>query len=92
MESIARGIRLAAEQLGSDEESLVLAARGMLTTDTVHKVAGREITVGGHTIRLLGMAKGAAMIAPNMATMLGVVMTDATLTPEVAATAHACRG
>ena len=60
------------------------AARGMLTTDTTHKIARRQISVGGRTVQITGMAKGAAMIGPNMATMLAVVLTDAALSPSTA--------
>ena len=77
MEKITSGIRAAAERLGDDEPSVVSAARGMMTTDTVHKVRGRRVTLDGVDVRVTGMAKGAAMIGPNMATMLGVIMTDA---------------
>ena len=56
----------------------------MLTTDTVIKMAGRSVTIGGRPIQVTGMAKGAAMMGPNMATMLALVMTDAPLAPAVA--------
>lgn len=79
LDLIARGIEAAAAQLASDEDALVPAARGMLTTDTVHKLAGRTATVGGREIQVTGMAKGAAMMGPNMATMLAVIFTDAPL-------------
>ncbi|MEN6407266.1 MAG: bifunctional glutamate N-acetyltransferase/amino-acid acetyltransferase ArgJ [Thermoguttaceae bacterium] len=81
MERIAQGISAAAVKLGRSETSLIAAARGMLTTDTIHKLAGRTITVGGREIQITGMAKGAAMMGPNMATMLALVMTDAALQP-----------
>ena len=81
MEKVASGIRDAAGKLASDEAALVAAATGMLTTDTTHKLASRQIKVGDHTYRLVGMAKGAAMIGPRMATMLGVILTDAPLKP-----------
>ncbi len=84
MEKILPGIAEAAAALGTSEDSLVSAARGILTTDTVHKLAGRQLKLGGRTIQITGMAKGAAMIGPNMATMLGLVLTDAPLTPESA--------
>jgi len=84
MEKIAKGIREAAERLATDDASLETAARGMLTTDTVPKLAGRTVAIRGQKIQITGMAKGAAMIAPNMATMLGLIMTDAKLTPEAA--------
>ena len=41
-----------------------------MTTDTVPKICGREVTIGGVPTRVTGIAKGAAMIGPNMATML----------------------
>ncbi len=79
MDLISKGIKAAAAQLSAGDESLVSAARGMLTTDTVHKLAGRTTTIGGREIQITGMAKGAAMMGPNMATMLAVVYTDAPL-------------
>jgi glutamate N-acetyltransferase/amino-acid N-acetyltransferase len=77
IDKISAGIAACAQRLGSDEDSLVAAARGMMTTDTVHKVAGRSVKIGARTIQITGMCKGAAMIAPNMGTMLGLVLTDA---------------
>ena len=53
------------------------AAHAILTTDTVAKAASRRITVGGKTITVSGISKGAGMIKPNMATMLGFLATDA---------------
>ncbi len=53
------------------------AAHAIMTTDTVAKAASRRITVGGRTITISGISKGAGMIKPNMATMLGFVATDA---------------
>jgi glutamate N-acetyltransferase/amino-acid N-acetyltransferase len=79
MEKIRAGIEAAAAQLGDDPQSLENAARGIMTTDTVPKVRGREVVIGGIPTRVTGIAKGAAMIGPNMSTMLAVVMTDATL-------------
>ncbi len=84
MEKIEQGIASAAGLLGSDEESLVAAARGMMTTDTVPKLAGRTVELGRHSVQITGMAKGAAMIGPNMATMLAVILTDAALDPMAA--------
>ncbi len=79
MELIARGIEAARAQLGSDEEALISAARGMMTTDTVHKLAGRTFSLKRREIQITGMVKGAAMMGPNLATMLGVILTDAVL-------------
>lgn len=53
------------------------AAHGILTTDTVPKGASRRLDIGGHTVTVTGIAKGAGMICPNMATMLAFVATDA---------------
>lgn len=77
---IEAGVKDVAGKLGTDEASLVAAARGMLTTDTRHKVAGRTLKLSSGTVQIAGLAKGAAMIGPKMATMLGVVLTDAALT------------
>jgi len=76
---IAAGIPVAIQQLNSDSQAFLNAARGMMTTDTVPKQATRTISAGGKSLRVSGVAKGAAMIAPNMATMLSVIMTDAPL-------------
>ncbi|MEM9144572.1 MAG: bifunctional glutamate N-acetyltransferase/amino-acid acetyltransferase ArgJ [Pseudomonadota bacterium] len=53
------------------------AARAIMTTDTFPKGAGQTIALGGHEIRIAGIAKGSGMIAPDMATMLAFVFTDA---------------
>lgn len=84
MEKIATGIAAAAVRLAADDASMVAAARGMLTTDTRHKLAGRTLQMSGREVRVMGMAKGAAMIGPRMATMLGLILTDAPLSPAVA--------
>ena len=55
------------------------AARGIMTTDTFPKGAVRRATIGGRPVRLAGIAKGSGMIAPDMATMLCFVATDAAL-------------
>jgi len=81
MAKIAAGIDAAAARLGNDEASLIAAARGILTTDNSHKLAGRELTLSAGPVRVTGMAKGAGMIGPRMATMLGLILTDARLAP-----------
>ena len=60
------------EPTGTDA---VAAARGIMTTDTVPKVAAR--TIGGGPARVVGIAKGVGMIEPDMATMIAVITTDA---------------
>jgi glutamate N-acetyltransferase/amino-acid N-acetyltransferase len=59
------------------------AAAGIMTTDTVPKAASRQVSIGGRTVTVTGIAKGAGMIRPNMATMLGFVATDAVVAPEL---------
>ncbi len=56
-----------------------LAARGIMTTDTFPKAATRTAEIGGTTVRITGIAKGSGMVAPDMATMLCFVFTDAAL-------------
>ncbi|HUP30495.1 MAG TPA: bifunctional glutamate N-acetyltransferase/amino-acid acetyltransferase ArgJ [Usitatibacter sp.] len=53
------------------------AAEAIMTTDTVPKAVSRQVVIDGRTITVTGIAKGAGMIEPNMATMLGVIATDA---------------
>ena len=80
MESITRGIDLAVERLGTDGTG---AAEAIRTTDTFSKEAAVRCMIGGVRVTVGGMAKGSGMIAPNMATMLAFVTTDALITPEV---------
>ena len=82
MATIMKGIPKAIEALGASDQHLRDAATSMMTTDTFPKLTSVDVRVSGGTVRVSGACKGAAMIAPNMATMLGVVLTDAALTPE----------
>ncbi len=59
------------------------AAEAIMTTDTVAKAASRQVSIGGATVSVTGIAKGAGMIRPNMATMLGFVATDAKVSQRV---------
>ncbi len=68
--------RLAGE---AAEEGFQDAARAIMTTDTFPKLAGRTAEIGGVGVTLNGIAKGSGMIAPDMATMLGFLFTDAPL-------------
>jgi glutamate N-acetyltransferase / amino-acid N-acetyltransferase len=83
MDEIEAGIGEAADQArsstGQSREAQMLAAQAIMTTDTQPKLAMQR--VGNATI--LGLAKGAAMIHPNMATMLAAVVTDAAVEPAV---------
>ncbi|WP_297500321.1 bifunctional glutamate N-acetyltransferase/amino-acid acetyltransferase ArgJ [Ferrovum sp.] len=75
MQSLLAGIPLAIDQLRADawEE----AARAIMTTDTFPKSASRQMMLQGRTVTLTGISKGAGMIRPNMATLLGFIATDA---------------
>ncbi len=68
---------------GLDPEGIPRVARAMMTTDTVQKTAVRDIVLDGKKVRLAGIAKGAGMIMPNMATMLCYVLTDAKISPRL---------
>jgi len=70
------------DQLGSDHNAWMTLARGMMTTDTYPKLTSLQFKIGDHTYNLAGVAKGGGMISPNMATLLGVVATDAPVTAE----------
>ena len=59
------------------------AAEAIMTTDTVPKAASRQLQIGGKTVTITGVSKGAGMIRPNMATMLGFIATDAVIAPAL---------
>ena len=79
MEAIKSGIAEACEQMS--REGGAAAARAIMTTDTVPKIAQADLEVGGATVRVGGMCKGSGMIHPNMATMLAYITTDAAVEP-----------
>jgi glutamate N-acetyltransferase / amino-acid N-acetyltransferase len=58
------------------------AAEAIMTTDTVPKAFSKQIQIAGKTVSITGISKGAGMIRPNMATMLGFMATDACVAPE----------
>lgn len=62
---------------GLREDNWLSAAEAIMTTDTLPKAASRRVNIGGATVTITGIAKGAGMIHPNMATMLGFIATDA---------------
>lgn len=78
---IEPGTRRAVPRAAATAAGLNDLAHAILTTDTVVKVATRELELGGVATRLTGVAKGAAMIGPNLATMLAFVFTDAVVAP-----------
>jgi glutamate N-acetyltransferase/amino-acid N-acetyltransferase len=78
MDKIRVGINALPDQFNSDDAEKV--AQGIMTTDTVHKIA--ETTVAGSTARVVGVAKGVGMIEPNMATLIAMVFTDAQISAQ----------
>jgi glutamate N-acetyltransferase/amino-acid N-acetyltransferase len=79
MDKIEPGIHLAATKLAADGTALARVAHAILTTDTKVKISSRSLPSGVH---ITGFAKGAAMIGPNMATMLAFVLSDAAVRPD----------
>ena len=67
---------------GLSPDGLELFSRAILTTDTRPKTSVREISLEGGTVRVAGVAKGAGMIAPDMATMLCYILTDGSVDPS----------
>jgi len=75
VDRLIAGLPAAAADLKADNWHA--AAHGIMTTDTIAKAASRRIDINGKTVTITGISKGAGMIKPNMATMLGYVATDA---------------
>ena len=67
----------------AQEDNWLAAAQGIMTTDTVPKAFGTQVIVQGQTVSITGISKGAGMIRPNMATMLGYIATDACVAPNL---------
>jgi glutamate N-acetyltransferase/amino-acid N-acetyltransferase len=63
-------------------DGIAQAAKAIMTTDTFAKGAAREVKIGGETVKITGIAKGSGMIAPDMATMLVYIFTDAKIDQE----------
>jgi len=85
IKKILDGIPTAFKQLSTSHQHWKACAEGICTTDTFPKFASKEFTLSccpGTTYHIAGMAKGAGMIHPNMATLLGFMATDAPVTPE----------
>jgi glutamate N-acetyltransferase/amino-acid N-acetyltransferase len=81
---IGNNIEYSGEQLAelaanSGERDVKSFAEAIMTTDTVPTISFREFEAGGKRVRLTGIAKGAGMISPNMATMLAFIVTDAAI-------------
>ena len=84
IEKITQALPRLVESLGPGCDA---ASEAILTTDTHAKVARRSVTLGGREVHILGFAKGSGMIAPQMATMIAVICTDAAIAPPVLAKA-----
>jgi glutamate N-acetyltransferase/amino-acid N-acetyltransferase len=81
VDRIVAGLPAAVADLASDH--WLEAAQGIMTTDTLPKAVSRQVVIEGKTVTVTGIAKGAGMIRPNMATMLGFVATDADIDPAL---------
>lgn len=74
---------LAAALADARPDNWAQAAEAIMTTDTVAKAFSTRIALGGATVTITGISKGAGMIRPNMATMLGFLATDACVSPSL---------
>lgn len=83
MERVVEGIRRAASQLAASPDASHAAAEAIMTTDTFPKELAVSLTLGGKEVRIGAIAKGSGMIAPQMATMLAFITTDASISPEL---------
>lgn len=83
MDKVLPGIEQLAPQLGRGKSADTAAADAILTTDLVRKTATRTLELSGKTVILGGICKGSGMIAPNMATMLAFITTDAAIAPGI---------
>lgn len=70
-------------EAGLDADNWARAGQAIMTTDTFPKGAYAECEIEGHKVRIAGIAKGSGMIAPDMATMLAFIVTDAAISPAV---------
>ena len=82
-EPIQKGAKLLKDALADTKEAGLLAAKAIMTTDTVPKEAAASFEVDGVTVTVGGMSKGSGMIHPNMATMLAFITTDADISAEM---------
>lgn len=82
-EKLTAALPKAHAALNSGPEAWAAAARAIMTTDTFPKAAVRSAVIGKVPVTLVGIAKGSGMIAPDMATLLSYVFTDAALPAEV---------
>ena len=81
VDRIEAGLPVALADLKAD--NWAVAAEGIMTTDTLPKACSKQVQIGGQTVTITGISKGAGMIKPNMATMLGYMATDANIAPAL---------
>lgn len=79
MKAVAKGVQAAASVLGDGPSQGMACADAILTSDSCRKVATARVKIGGDVVTVAGMAKGAGMIEPHMATMLAFLATDAAI-------------
>lgn len=83
IQKLTDGVKAMAPVLSGSLEAGNLAAKAIMTTDTVEKEAAVQVEFGGKTVTVGGMCKGSGMIHPNMCTMLGFVTTDVNISKEL---------
>jgi len=83
VEKIEAALPQLAADFAGDAAAMTAAARAIMTTDTFPKWASREATLGGRKVTVTGIAKGSGMVAPDLATMLAFVFTDAAVPAPV---------
>ena len=83
LDKVEAGLAALVPSLSSGDAALAAVATALRTTDSVTKAATATVDIDGVAITVSGVAKGVGMIHPNMATMLSIVLTDATIEPAV---------
>ncbi|MBE6413892.1 MAG: bifunctional glutamate N-acetyltransferase/amino-acid acetyltransferase ArgJ [Verrucomicrobiaceae bacterium] len=83
MEKLKKGIDEAVSGMSKTEDKAIAAANAILTSDTRSKTVSVDVEFGGKKVKIAGMAKGAGMIEPNMATMLAFIVSDAKISQSL---------
>ena len=83
MDTMLKAISIAVPQLNSESKGFQSAGRAILTTDLNEKYASITIKIDNKNVTISGIAKGSGMIHPNMATMLGFILTDANISQNL---------
>lgn len=82
VEKMTEGITELEKNLSASEEAAHSAMRAIMTTDLVPKEASAVVEINGNTVTISGMAKGSGMIHPDLATLIGIITTDADIDPS----------